>query len=201
MEYSFHVFNKLAADGVALSTHKLLTNFEGAGTRRTLNPAALPVVVCVGSDLAVGDSLGPLVGSMLKFKTQGLGAFIYGSLSSPITAKEVKYLAKFLKRTHADRQIIAVDAAVGEQGDVGLIKVLDCPLRPGAGASKELPKIGDLTVMGVVAEKSLGNYALLHATRLRLVYKMATEISDALASVLWERKNNRQVSLTRVEPQ
>ena len=142
----------------------------------------------------MGDSLGPLVGSMLKFKTQGLGAFIYGSLSSPVTAKEVKYLSKFLKQTHRNRQIIAVDAAVGESGDVGLIKVLDSPLRPGAGASKELPKLGDITVMGIVAEKSLGNYALLHATRLRLVYKMATEISDALATLLWERKESFKVA-------
>lgn len=190
MEYSFHLFNQLAADGIALSAHKILNGLQGAGTRRKIDSSALPVVVCVGSDLAVGDSLGPLVGSMLKFKTQGLGAFIYGSLSSPVTAKEVKYLSKFLKQTHGNRQIIAVDAAVGESGDVGLIKVLDSPLRPGAGASKELPKLGDITVMGIVAEKSLGNYALLHATRLRLVYKMATEISDALATLLWERKES-----------
>ena len=190
MEYSYHLFNKFASDGIALSAHKILSDLECTGTRRTENNPLLPVVVCVGSDLAVGDSLGPLVGSMLKFKTQGLGAFIYGSLSSPVTAKEVKYLSKFLKRAHGDRRVIAVDAAVGESGDVGLIKVVDTPLRPGAGASKELPKIGDLTIMGIVAEKSIGNYALLHATRLRLVYDMATQISDALSSVLWERKQN-----------
>jgi hypothetical protein len=47
--------------------------------------------------------------------------------------------------------------------------------------------------MGIVAEKSIGNYALLHATRLRLVYKMAEQISDALASVLWERKQNTSI--------
>ena len=193
MEYSFHLFNQLTSDGIALSTHKLLADLEGAGTPSN-EPSPLPVVVCVGSDLAVGDSLGPLVGSMLKFKTQGLGSFIYGSLSSPVTAKEVKYLAKFLKRTHQNRKIIAVDAAVGEQGDIGLIKVVNSPLRPGAGASKDLPKLGDITVMGVVAEKSLGNYALLHATRLRLVYKMAEQISDGLASLLWERKEQATFS-------
>ena len=188
MEYSFHLFNKLAADGIALSTHKLLEENADGQAQSKKNPSALPVVVCVGSDLAIGDSLGPLVGSMLRFKTQGLGTYIYGCLSSPVTAKEVKYIGRFLKRTHADRQIIAVDAAVGEENDVGLIKVNDQPLKPGSGASKDLGKFGDITVMGVVAEKSIGNYALLHSTRLRLVYKMAEQISDALASVLWERK-------------
>ena len=195
MEYSFHLFNKLASDGIALSAHKLLEEKSALSSTLKKNPTALPVVVCVGSDLAIGDSLGPLVGSMLRFKTQGLGAYIYGSLSSPVTAKEVRYIGRFLKRTHADRQIIAVDAAVGEESDVGLIKVNDLPLKPGSGASKDLGKFGDITVMGVVAEKSIGNYALLHSTRLRLVYKMAEQISDALASLLWER-NTKSVNRT-----
>ena len=195
MEYSFHLFNKLASDGIALSAHKLLEEKSALSSALKKNPTALPVVVCVGSDLAIGDSLGPLVGSMLRFKTQGLGAYIYGSLSSPVTAKEVRYIGRFLKRTHADRQIIAVDAAVGEESDVGLIKVNDLPLKPGSGASKDLGKFGDITVMGVVAEKSIGNYALLHSTRLRLVYKMAEQISDALASLLWER-NTKSVNRT-----
>ena len=188
MDYTFHLFNKLAADGITVATDKILAEKAGAGTVLTENTPQLPVVVCIGSDLAIGDSLGPLVGSMLRFKTQGLGAFIYGSLSAPVTAKEVKYIGKFLKRTHAGRQVIAVDAAVGEESDIGLIRVSDQPLKPGAGASKDLGKFGDMTVMGIVAEKSVGNYALLHSTRLRLVYKMAEQISDALAAVLWERK-------------
>ena len=195
MEYSFHLFNKLASDGIALSAHKLLEEKSALSSVPKNSPTALPVVVCVGSDLAIGDSLGPLVGSMLRFKTQGLGAYIYGSLSSPVTAKEVRYIGRYLKRTHADRQIIAVDAAVGEESDVGLIKVNDLPLKPGSGASKDLGKFGDITVMGVVAEKSIGNYALLHSTRLRLVYRMAEQISDALASLLWER-NTKSVNRT-----
>ena len=195
MEYSFHLFNKLASDGIALSAHKLLEEKSALSSTLKKNPTTLPVVVCEGSDLAIGDSLGPLVGSMLRFKTQGLGAYIYGSLSSPVTAKEVRYIGRFLKRTHADRQIIAVDAAVGEESDVGLIKVNDLPLKPGSGASKDLGKFGDITVMGVVAEKSIGNYALLHSTRLRLVYRMAEQISDALASLLWER-NTKSVNRT-----
>ena len=195
MEYSFHIFNKLSSDGIAVSAHKILEEKAGAGTRTT-RTSTLPVVVCVGSDLAIGDSLGPLVGSMLRFKTQGLGAFIYGTLSSPVTAKEVRYFSRFLKRTHSDRQIIAVDAAVGEESDIGLVKVNDQPLKPGSGANKDLGKFGDMTVMGVVAEKSIGNYALLHATRLRLVYKMAEQISDALASVLWERKSKNANRVT-----
>ena len=182
MEYAFHVFNKLSADGIALSTDKLLCEKTPCA-----RDEQTPVVVCVGSDLAIGDSLGPLVGSMLRYKTQGLNLFLYGCLSAPVTAKEVKYLRSFLKETHPKRAVIAIDAAVGEQGDIGLIKINDNPLYPGAGANKKLGCFGDVTVMGIVAEKSLGNYALLNCTRLNLVYKMAEQISDGISAYLWNR--------------
>ena len=207
MEHSFHIFNKYAADGISLTVDKLLndlnvrenTKMQGAGTRsraisvlkETSKPASShpPVVVCVGSDLAIGDSLGPITGSMLKYKTQGLGAFIYGTLSAPVTAKEIKYMQSFLKRTHAEDQVIAIDAAVGEKGDIGLLRVTDTPLLPGAGANKKLGAIGDISVLGIVAEKSLTNYGLLNTTRLNLVYTMAEIISDGISSLLWERYN------------
>ncbi len=201
MEYSFHIYNKLAADGIAMATEKLLNKendeknikMKGACTRLTQNTALKkedcnpPVIVCVGSDLAIGDSLGPITGSMLKFKTQGLHMFLYGTLSSPVTAKEIKYIRNFLKDTHNQSPIIAIDAAVGNAGDIGLIKITDTPLLPGAGANKKLGAIGDMSIMGIVAEKSVANYGLLNTTRLNLVYSMAEIISEALASLLWER--------------
>ena len=195
MEFTFHVYNKMAADGVAMATDKLLKahynkKMKGAGTSSPQNiPEKLPVVVCIGSDLAIGDSLGPIVGSMLKFKTQGLGVFLYGTLSAPVTAKEIKYVRTFLKETHRGHPVIAVDAAIGDAGDIGLIKISNTPLLPGAGANKQLGAIGDMTIMGIVAEKSLANYGLLNTTRLNLVYSMAEIISDGLSSLLWERCN------------
>lgn len=197
MEFSFHIYNKMATDGVSMATDKMLKciqnkKMEGAGLRSTkkqveIPPEKQPVVVCIGSDLAIGDSLGPIVGSMLKFKTQGLGVFLYGTLSAPITAKEIKYMRTFLKETHRGSPVIAIDAAVGEAGDIGLIKLHDTPLLPGAGANKQLGAIGDITIMGVVAEKSVANYGLLNTTRLNLVYSMAEIISNGLSALLWER--------------
>ena len=83
--------------------------------------------------------------------------------------------------------MIAVDAAVGAEGDVGLLKLSDKPLFPGAGANKRLGAIGDISVMGIVSEKSLANYGLLNTTRLNLVYTMSEIVSDAIANVLYQR--------------
>ena len=75
-----------------------------------------------------------------------------------------------------------MDAAVGDAGDIGLIKITSNGLKPGAGANKKLSRVGDVGILGIVAEKSVFNYSLLNLTRLNLVYKMADIISDALAS-------------------
>ena len=192
MEFSFHVHNKLAAEGVSLALDRLLKNTEkskmrGAGTSSSPildYDGKPPIIVCVGSDLAIGDSLGPITGSMLKYKTQGLNVYIYGTLAAPVTAKEIKYLRTFLKETHKDSPVIAIDAAVGGQGDIGLIKVSDSPLLPGAGAQKQLGAIGDISVMGIVAEKSVANYGLLNTTRLNLIYSMSEILSEAISTLL-----------------
>lgn len=222
MEYAFHVFNRFVADGICMATDKLLKDnladklapapflCKNSTASRQENKrfqqafdgdfSSPPVVVCVGSDLAIGDSLGPLVGSMLSFKTQGLPVFIYGTLSAPVTAKEISSIRRFLKSTHPSSQIVAVDAAVGMQGDVGLIKVLPTPLCPGAGANKALGDLGDISIMGIVAEKSVANYGFLNTTRLHLVYAMAERIADGLSNLLWERGDkSRAKALDRRE--
>lgn len=139
-----------------------------------------PVVLCIGSDLSVGDSLGPLVGTILKSLLSEHNIFVYGTLSKPVTAKEVGYMNEFLSRTHPGQKVIAVDAAVGCADDVGLIKIAPKGIKPGSGADKKLSSVGDVSVMGIVAEKSLFNYALFSATRLNMVYKMANIISNGI---------------------
>lgn len=173
MEYSFNVFNTIAPDGEVLVLKRMLKNSKKP-----------PVIACVGSDLSVGDSLGPIVGTKLKEKLAGLNVYVYGTLQKPLTAHEIKYTNDFLKSTHPDSPIIAIDAAVGTAGDVGLIKIINGGLKPGSGANKKLAKVGDVSIMGIVAEKSLFNYSLFSATRLNLVYKMAGIISDGVANFI-----------------
>lgn len=184
MEFSFHLYNTMAPTGMALALKRLLGDC-----------AAPPVVLCVGSDLAIGDSLGPIVGTLLH--RAGIRAYLYGTLRSPITAKEIKYLSTFLRETHPDSKIIAVDAAVGEESEVGLVKLSDQPLRPGSGANKRLGKVGDVSILGIIARKSAFSYAQLNLTRLSAVFGMAELIAHALgecfspqAEMNWKKLTN-----------
>lgn len=173
MDYSFNLYNSMASDGVCISLKRILPQSE-----------LTPVVLCIGSDLSIGDSLGPVTGTKIKEKLCGLNCYVYGTLAKPITAHEVKYMNLFLKSTHPNCPIIAVDAAVGLAGDIGLIKVAKKSMKPGSGANKKLSKVGDISIMGIVAEKSVFNYALFSSTRLNIIYKMADIIAEGVSNYI-----------------
>lgn len=172
-DYSFHLYNSLASSGIALSL------------RQTIPHMQIPVIVCIGSDLSVGDSLGPMVGTRLKEKLSLLDVYIYGTLTHPITAHEVKYCNNFIHQTHPDKPVLAVDAAVGNSGDIALIRVGSQGIHPGSGANKKLGKIGDASIIGIVAEKSALNYALFSSTRLNMVYQMAEIIAQGISDYIF----------------
>jgi len=180
MDYSFNLYNALAPEGICLALKKMLAANN-----------ANPVILCIWSDLSVGDSLGPVTGTKLKEKLKNLNCYVYGTLAKPITAHEVKYMNEFLRQTHPSSPIIAVDAAVGLAGDIGLIRLAKGAIKPGSGANKKLSKVGDISVMGIVAEHSVFNYSLFSATRLNIIYKMAEIISEGICSYILENINSR----------
>ena len=164
--YSFSTYNQYTSTGIFQSLVEL-------------NPTnKKPIFVCIGSDLVLGDSLGPLVGTFLKNK--GVKSYVYGTLNFPITAKEVEYTRTYLRQMHPNSIVIAIDAAIGSPDDVGLIRVLNKGLKPGLGVDKNLGTVGDNSIIGVVAGKSLQNYNLFNLTRLNLIYKMSEQISEGI---------------------
>ncbi len=177
--YTFSSFSHHASTGIYQSLIEL--NNENKS----------PFFICIGSDLVLGDSLGPLVGTFLK--NRNIGAYVYGTLAFPITAKEIKYARAYLNQIHPNLTSIAIDAAIGDPNDVGLIRVLNKGLKPGLGVDKNLGSIGDISIVGIVAERSQQNYNLFNLTRLNLIYKMAETIADGI-----EKYINYQENKTRL---
>ncbi len=111
-----------------------------------------PVFVCLGSALFCGDNLGPKIGHYLQEKLKGK-CYVYGTLSATITAKEADIVCNTIKTLHPKSQIIAVDAALGNVNDIGLIKIYNDGIKPGLGVNKNLKKIGDVSIIAIIGEK------------------------------------------------
>lgn len=176
--YSFNIFNDYAKNGIAQAIAECNTENK------------LPIIVCVGSDLVLGDSLGPLTGTFLKQKD--CNAYIYGTLNLTVSAREVNYAKNELKKMHPNSFVIAIDAAVGKSEDIGIIRVINEGLRPGKGVDKDLGVLGDLSIIGVVSSRSKDNYNLFNLTRLNLVYKMASVISTSISEYISFFENKRK---------
>ncbi len=173
MQYDFNYNNKFSSNGLTLALRKMISSERA------------PIILCIGTDKISGDSLGPIVGSILLNKLKDKNAFIFGSLDNTLTAKEIKYINYFLKATFKDRTVITVDAAVGEASDVGLIRISSSPLSPGSGFNKNLGEVGNISIQGIVAEKGFLSYSSLKDVRMSTVYKMAESISSSITDYVY----------------
>ena len=122
-----------------------------------------PVVICIGTINVIGDSLGPKVGDLL-IKKYDVDAYVYGKSDRPVNGKNYHKYVEHIKVHHKNSIVIAVDACLGDREDVGKVKYSIKGLKAGAALNKELSAVGDLGILGVVAERSDNNFsALVHA--------------------------------------
>ncbi len=180
-EYFFDLKNSFTSQNISVALNQIV------------KPSPYIVLVCIGSDITIGDSLGPLIGTLLE-KRKNKNIFLYGTLKSTVTAKEVISLTRNIRKLHPYSPIIAIDAAVGDEKEVGQIKLQKNGLFPGIGVGKKMDCIGDVSIMGIVAKRSKNPYQELQTTRLSLIYRQAITITDGIVSFLESRnKNNSSI--------
>lgn len=137
------------------------------------------VVLCIGTDRSTGDSLGPLVGNKLKLLVRNR-IHVYGSLECPVHAKNLCEIIDEINYTFTNPYIIAIDACLGSLQNVGKIIVEEKPLSPGAALNKNLPKVGNLSITGVVNISGAFEFMVLQNTRLYTVMMLADAIANGL---------------------
>ena len=165
------LYGKTARGDISASVAKMIP--DGAET----------VALCIGSDRVTGDCLGPLVGHLLSRS----GITVYGTLASPVTALNVAECHELLRRRHPGAFVIAVDSALGTDGEVGSVILLPRGLRPAAAVGKTLPSVGDLGIVGVVSSRRLGADSL-GRVRLALPFELASRIADGVVRAVMRRR-------------
>jgi putative sporulation protein YyaC len=109
---------------------------------------------------------------------------VYGTLERPVTAKNLAETTAFIKTRHPRSRLLVVDAALGDSGDIGVIRISRGGINPGAGVDKVLPSVGDVSITAVVSGLDGDKRLQLAATRLSLVYKLSLTIAEAIAEAL-----------------
>jgi len=133
------------------------------------------VIVCIGTDKCIGDCLGPLVGSILTENFYPLP--VYGTLSSPIHALNIDERLDEIYANHPNASIIGVDACLGDEEDIGEIRIRDYAIHPGKGVGKELPEVGIASVIGIVDSSNNSEFFFSRSIRLSFIMNMAKTVS------------------------
>lgn len=171
-----------AAEKLAMELHAM---FPSTTSRRPI------VFVCIGTDRSTGDSLGPLVGTLLEEKS--ISPFlVYGTLEDPIHAVNLAEKLTEINEKHSHPFIIGIDACLGRMKSVGSLQVANGPVKPGAGVNKDLPAVGDMHITGIVNVSGFMEFFVLQNTRLNLVLKMAKTIANGIyeASTSYNRNES-----------
>ncbi|MBI0579019.1 spore protease YyaC [Neobacillus cucumis] len=141
------------------------------------------IFLCIGSDRSTGDSFGPMVGTMLK--DRGIPFPVYGTIEEPVHALNFKKILKELKQTHKEPFIVAIDAALGEESQIGLIVLKEGAIFPGKALNKGLPSVGDYHLKAFV--NYLDPYKpmeTLNNTRLNTVMKLADIVTRIISRAI-----------------
>jgi putative sporulation protein YyaC len=147
---------------------------------------------CIGTDRATGDCLGPLVGTNLK----RLGYTVLGTLEEPLHALNMIQELKKVSTLYNPDLVLAIDAGLGKLKEIGAITLANSPLMPGAAVHKDLPTVGDISIIGIVNIGGFLELQVLQCTRLNTVMKLALDITH----LIWQAVPATPGSLTIVRP-
>lgn len=141
------------------------------------------VVICIGSDRVSGDMLGPLVGSELREKYR-LPCPVYGWVGASVNGVNLGEYLALLREKHAGSRVIAVDAALGREEDVGNVRLKKGGIRAGGAMEKEGRPVGDLGVVGVVATERAPQE--VYAALLEVPFDFVEALASRIARILYE---------------
>ena len=137
------------------------------------------IFLCIGTDRATGDSLGPLIGYKLK-NIERKNIYIYGSLEYPVHSINLAEVLNKIKTSFINPFIIGIDASLGSVQNIGKVFIEDSPLHPGLALDKDLPEVGEMNIKGVVNISGNLDFMMLQNTRLFVVMSLADCISNAI---------------------
>ena len=147
------------------------------------------IILCIGTDKATGDSLGPLIGYKLSRLPKIRNVEIYGTLKNPVHAVNLEQTISDIYKLYKNPLIIAIDASLGKMEHIGYITVGKGSIKPGAGVKKDLGEVGDIFITGIVNFNGFLEISLLQSTRLSIVMDIADIVTDGLWKCIRENIN------------
>lgn len=139
------------------------------------------LILCIGTNKVVGDSIGPMVGeSLLELLKYKPNVKIYGSMKEPLSFANTKQVLKEILIKYKQPFIITIDAALGKEEMIERIIVGRGNIKIGASLGRDASCNSHINIKAVVGKyknDKMENFNTLINTDLKMVKKMADTIT------------------------
>lgn len=112
------------------------------------------IFLCIGTQRLTGDAFGPLAGTRLNNLLRNATRLnVIGTLNNNISLCNINETINNINSTYTNPFIIAIDAALSTQDNIGRILVTDGAIQLGSSLNRTGIQVGDMSIRGVVRKK------------------------------------------------
>ena len=154
--------------------------------------------VCIGNGKIIGDSLGPLIGTVLEKNKRliqnNVKIDVIGTFANPILYYNVE---EFIKNIDSQdySEIVIIDSALGSKENIGKVMITPAEILIGVGVNRGRMVKGDIILKGVVGinyNNISRNLIELESVEAKQVENIASKMLDIIYSIIF-RKTERIV--------
>lgn len=113
--------------------------------------------ICIGNSKIIGDSLGPLVGSIILNrkdiieKNKNIQIEVIGTINNPLVYSKIETVVREINKREYNK-IIIIDSAFGSKYNIGKVSINNSIINVGKGINKGRVLKGDIILKGIVAQ-------------------------------------------------
>ena len=154
--------------------------------------------VCIGNGKIIGDSLGPLIGTVLEKNKRliqnNVKIDVIGTFENPILYYNVE---EFIKNIDSQdySEIVIIDSALGSKENIEKVMITPAEILIGVGVNRGRMVKGDIILKGVVGinyNNISRNLIELESVEAKQVENIASKMLDIIYSIIF-RKTERIV--------
>lgn len=174
--------------------NKFMCDFYNQFSKINYNYSDL-VFLCIGTDRMTGDCFGPLVGNRIKeaIGNNNIKCTVYGDLENPLIYSGIDKSLKEINEKCDNPCIIAIDAALSDESNIGKILVRKGGLKFGVAINKGRREVGNISIKAIIGRNyktTHKNMELLQNTSLNFVMNLANIVSGGIVEIIKREYNN-----------
>lgn len=149
--------------------------------------------VCIGNGKIIGDSLGPLIGTVLEKNKRliqnNVKIDVIGTFENPILYYNVE---EFIKNIDSQdySEIVIIDSALGSKESIGKVMITPAEILIGVGVNRGRMVKGDIILKGVVGinyNNISRNLIELESVEAKQVENIAGKMLDIIYSIIFRK--------------